>query len=1357
MFTTSIHTHVRSIFDAQIDARRLAERIIKLEGKGIVITDHGVLSSIEDYKAVFNEYNLKLIPGVELYVNSGVLGRTHLIAIAKNDNGYKAISKMVTISNKTIIKGFPVINKEDILRIAKEYKDDVIITSACVYGVLSAIFLKNKKIDDNINKLRAKQEKYMSPSDSKYLTITDNVNNAQNKVDELMIRRDDLKKLSEKKIVAIEKKLLKRNDKGEDVSLELAKLNEEKILSLKAKEELEEVKTELELARKELSKQKKDLKSCEDDISKYLDLEIEISNLKDNAKSFDELRAEVLKEANIYKEAFGNNFYIEVQNHGIDIEKTVFPELVKIARKLNIKLVASNDVHILTNSKEDRLQRQILRSLRYKEDFLEEQPGDEELYLKTDEELAEKLLEILDKDAVNEAIANIKYIFDSCNVEFKTQNHYPKFSDKSEEIFDMEIAKGITWRFPNGLDKEHSERLKYEIGIIKSMGYVDYHLVVKDFLEYGRLLGYVDEDKINDAPLTIPELKNWIKENNWKNPGMRIGNGRGSAVGSLVCYLLGITSLDPIKYGLLFERFLNPERVSMPDIDSDISNLTRSKVIEYVQNKYGADSVCGIMTINAQAPKGAVRIAAKYYGLKEYNEALIHLGDKIAKMITDEVGVSFAKKVSSNGKLDDTSETSLFDYLKEEIKNNFSNAEQKDANEILAWAKVIEGSFTAYGAHAAGIVISDGNPVSDYLPLRWNNNLNMMTTQCDMVQTEENGLLKFDFLGLKTLDIITECLKMIENNTGKIIDPYKINLEDKKVLFSIFAEAKTNAVFQFSSNGMKQMLKRFKPSNFEDLIILVSMFRPGPLQYLDGVIDVKNGLKPIEYATPELEHILNSTYGAIVYQEQVMQICQDLAGYTLGGADQVRRYMSKKKADKLAHERKIFVQGCLKKHIPDSISNAIFDQMMDFAKYAFNKSHAAAYAFNAYITGWLKYYYPAEFFAAALNWAADSDEISGLIAEANEFGINILPPDVNKSGVKFEVVNGDIIFALSSIKGVASNSEVIINERKNNGVYNSLNDFVIRTKLGEGLLNKLIDAGAFDSFAKNRKAMKKYIESSMPIVDTIIKKKSFIDSSNLVLPYVENKSGEELIAIQQNANLKAEIKEPTSITKLQKRINNANVSKVNAEAELKSIKFINLPENIKERMNLEKEALGRYITTHPMDIYPTAESLNLANISDSILENTTKIYGVITDLRITARKKDGAKMCFFKLTDKTSSVDVCVFTKKYALFGDKIEEGAAYIIEGEFHDEVSEVDDKLSFFANSISIVEEKKKAIIMEVPSYASFHIDEENEFINKHQVKNGRTFYIYDKALNEIRIAKYLVSENVLNLEYTREIEII
>ena len=1336
-FTASLHTHVRSIFDAHIKPKDLAHRIKDLGGKGVAITDHGVLSSIEDYRTVMAENGLKTIPGVELYVDGQILGRMHLVLLAVNDNGYHGICKIVTESNRTMHNGFPVISEGTLFQMVQEYRGDIIALSACVQGILGAAFLRNEKIDSQIAKIEEKMSALgANKPEDKSAAISEMdacYNNA-------ILRRDYVKSVAEQKFKKRENAIKKLEKKGnDDDTLQKFKseLDTDKAAAIRAQRDVPAAVEAVAAAKKKLNALIKAQKQLDEYNTAYSTYEKKLADTKAKLYTAEQMYDNARETAIRYLGTFGNgNFYAELQYHDIPKEKPCFQQIAKLAKELSIPVVATNDVHILTNSEDDILKRQTLRSMRdsKKNEWLEPEVGDSELYLKDNYELADALGKILPDDIVLEAINNIDVIFDRCNVAFTTGKHYPKFSqtEDANKILEKEIQEGIKRIFPDGMDKEHQDRLSYELPVIESMGYADYHLIVKDYLEYGRLLGYVDESMIDTAPLTIPELEDFIRTHGWKNPGFRIGPGRGSAVGSLVCYLLGITSLDPIKYGLLFERFLNPERVSMPDIDSDISAATRQKLVQYVQNKYGQMAICGIMTVNAQAPKGCLRIAAKYYGIRKNGEPMTSLGGSIAKMVSSEPNMSFSTKVALNGEPScepSVKTVSLLEYLMDAYKKN------DDAINIIKWASVMEGSFTAYSAHAAGVVISDNGDVSDYIPLRWNSTMQLFNTQCTATQVEDNGLLKFDFLGLQTLDIITEASKMIEHNYGVIIDPLKLDLNDPAV-YNIFSSGRTNSIFQFESSGMKTMLKKFAPDCFDDLIILVSMFRPGPLQYLDDVINVKTGKKPMEFMCDALKPILGKTYGAIVYQEQVMQICQSLAGFTLGHADQVRRYMSKKKADKLGHERDNFVTGCASNGISVDISNKLFDQMMDFAAYAFNKSHAAAYAYIAYITAWFKCHYPAEFFAAALNWATKK-KLPGLMYEAKICGVTVSVPAINSSDKNFSVSDGKVLFGLSMVTGVKNNATSIIEERRKNGTFNSLKDFMLRVKTDKTVRNNLIAAGAFDSFAKNRAAMQAMAED---ISEPLSKLKKKEDTER------------ELMA---ESPLKRSASES-------KKLDNCRTAIQNLSDEIDRIAIRNVEEDQSARMASEKELIGAYVTAHPMDFYPAPEDVNASVIANA-QEGSDTLYGVITDLKIKNRKRDGAKMAFFTLEDRSGTMEVCVFSKAFSVCGSSLADGAVVLLDGtvnykesDYTDEngLEETEKQMQFLTEKVRLVLPKKKSLCMHVSSMTAFHLDCEPYFRKEYEQKNGYKLIVYDESLGEMREMNYCVSDRVRQLNNVEEI---
>ncbi len=1354
-----LHLHALDQFDSQNDPEEVCRRMKELGADGFALTQHGVLAGIEPMRAACEKYGLKFIPGIETYYGNDddILQNQHLLLLSADITGYKALCMAVTDAQNT--EGFSVMNDEILRRYFAPGAlghGHVIATSACIQGPLAAVIRQNEAVDNRVAKL---DRRYKSPADmsERLEAANDRLSQINAEVEDTKAKRDAAKKTAETKFTAREKKLAQLQAKNDpSYEEELAKLNADKEAAKNAAAEFETLKAEVTKLLKKQTVTKQEVKELSESQARYE----EYSRLKEEilAKklSDEEINAGLEAEAIKFREIFGeDNFYVEVQYHGIPLEKEVYQRLAELANRLHIPLVATNDVHITAPTEDERLRRQILRSMRFGTEWEEEGEGDAELYIKTDEELTEWLGKILSEGDVWEATTNTRAIFDRCNVEFpKGEKHYPKFPSRdgktANEMLEEEIERGIRWRFPNGMDEAHEKRLAHEISVIEKMGYADYHLIVKDFLEYGRVLSAFPADMLDEAPLTIEEAKSWADQNGWKY-GLSIGPGRGSAVGSLVCYLLGITSMDPLQYSLLFERFLNPERVSMPDIDCDIAKQIRPKVIQYVQHKYGENAVCGIMTTNAQAPRGAIRIAAKFYGLKTAGDSssFLNLGDQMAKQVPKDPGTSFSSE-DENGR-------SVYDALCETYAAN------GDALEILRWAKVIEGSFTAYGAHAAGIVISDNHEVKEYVPLRWNKKLNEWTTQCDMIVTEDKGLLKMDFLGLKTLDVINGCIKAVAERTGKTIDPMEIPMDDAEVFSEIFAKGNTNSVFQFESSGMKSMLKRFKPDKFDDLILLVAAYRPGPLQYLDGVIDAKTGKTPITYQTPELEDILDVTYGYPIYQEQVMAIFQKLAGYTLGGADLVRRFMSKKKFDKLVHEREAFINGdedrkidgCVKRGISEEVANSLFDQMTEFAKYAFNKSHAAAYALISYWTAWFKCHYPAEFLMEAMNWSETDDEVKGLMRETRLFDVPVLPPDVNRSESRFSVENGKILYGLGQIKSVGETGNSIINERRSGGPFTSLRDFFLRTGVRKDACENLIKAGALDIFCRNRQAMLAVIEQYKTQVKKYKDKTSFVQDAELLMSRLsEIETKEDLDRVQKELGI-AVTDKLTTDKKLQARIDTAKQAAQDAWNDMNIVLAVNTAEDIHQKLEEEREMLGAYVTGHPLDAYDISDT-GATEIEDADLTTQT-IFGIISELRLTTRKSDGKPMAFLTIEDKTGSMEVCVFTKAYVRCAKCLKEGNAVIVNGRTAEDTDDrVEDsearKLKMYAETMKKVEPARKVTIT-VSSYALFHVTEEDEFRKKYEQEDGMKCVIHDSILGEDRLLKYRVSEDALNLPNAKE----
>lgn len=1341
-------------YSAQNDPDKVCAKMNELGMPGFAMTQTALLTAVETMRHAAKGAGLKFIPGVKTYYRDKER-TSDLRLIALDYAGYMAIAKAVTDAQND--DGYAVMTRETLEKFFAPGTigyGHVVATSAGMDGVLSGILNSNSLVDKRISELKKRFKAASGNIDTRVEKTRERLAAIETELGEKKTARDAAKKLSESKFEARQKRVDKLEKTGSpDFAEEQSKLEADRKAASDAKQAFEDLKKEVTRLLKRqttISKELKELESLQDAHKEYAGL---LKQEEAKKKSDEELAAALKQSAADLSKIFGpGNFYIEIQYHRAAGEKEVFTALIALAKEVNLPLIAANDVHIIEPTKEERLRRQILRSLRDGDQWIEEQPGDEERYIKTGEEMYRILSEVYSAEDVTQALENTGKLFDRAEVSFpEGEKHYPKFPGQktANEMLEDEIAKGIEWRFPNGFDQAHKDRLEHEVKIIEGMGYADYHLIVKDFLEYGRVLAAYPPEALENAPLTIEEAKKEAQEKGYR-VGIATGPGRGSAVGSLVCYLLGITSLDPLKYDLLFERFLNPERVSMPDIDSDLSNLVRPKVIQYVQHKYGENSVCGILTMDSIAPKGAIRTAAKYYGLKNSQDgtSFQKLGDQMARLVPDEPGTSFSTEIQDG--------QSLYDSLTEKYKDI------PEALEILYWAKVLEGSFTTFGVHAGGVVISDENPITEYMPMRWNKLLSEWTTQCDMYQVEERGLIKMDFLGLKTLDVITEALRFIAETTGTVIDPLNIPIDDKDVFREIFAKANTGAAFQFESSGMRAMLKRFKPETFEDLIILVSMFRPGPLQYIDEVIAVKNGTQKRTYLTKELEPILGRTYCGIVYQEQVMEIFQKLAGYTLGGADMVRRAMSKKKMDKLAAEREAFINGdpsrnidgCIKRGIKKEAAEKLFDQMTEFAKYAFNKSHAAAYALVAYWTGWLKFHYPAQFICAAMNWADSDEKLCRLIREADHFGVQVMAPDVNASRERFSVAEGKILYGLSNIKAVGADGAQIAREREENGKYSSLKDLLLRVPIRKNACENLIKAGAMDCFCHNRKAILVVIETFKKEAKKYLEKDKFIRDAEMLLDHLDGKAN--ALDVQKDLGLEVVDKNITPAA-LKAKIDAARQTKENAEEALEIPLAIETEENLEEKLEEEHSMLRAYITGHPLDAYESAAD-GVTPIED-VDDKTQVIMGLITELSLKNRKSDGKPMAFFTLEDKTGSIECAVFTTAYAACGKYLKERKAVVLTGHTDeteagtDENGVVQKKWQFIADTAGTPSPAKR-IFLPVSSYYRFHAESEAEFRKLYETPNGYRIVFFDETLKEAREATYRVSEKVLDAPKAKKI---
>ena len=917
-----------------------------------------------------------------------------------------------------------------------------------------------------------------------------------------------------------------------------------------------------------------------------------------------------------YERCFGKgNFFLELQDHGIPEQKLVNQQLLRMSQETGIELVATNDVHY-TNA-EDAEPHDILLCLQTgkklaDEDRMRYEGG--QYYVKSEEEMKSLFPYAL------QALENTQKIADRCHVEIEFGH---------TKVPHFEVPEGYdSWTYLNklcheGLDKRYGadapkylQKLDDELAVIKNMGYVDYFLIVWDFIHYAR-----EHD-------------------------IMVGPGRGSAAGSLVSYTTGITDIDPVRYNLIFERFLNPERVSMPDIDVDFCFERRQEVIDYVVEKYGKDCVTQIVTFGTLAARGVIRDVGRVMDLP-YNFV-----DTIAKAIPNELGITIDKALMMNP----------------ELRGMYESDES--VKKLIDMSRRLEGLPRHTSMHAAGVVISQ-KPMDEYVPLSRASD-GTITTQFTMTTIEELGLLKMDFLGLRTLTVIQNAVRLAEKSSGKKIDMNAIDYNDKKVLDSL-GTGKTDGVFQLESAGMKNFMKELKPQSLEDVIAGISLYRPGPMDFIPAYIKGKDHPESITYDCPELEPILAPTYGCIVYQEQVMQIVRDLAGYTWGRSDLVRRAMSKKKGKVMEQERKNFVYGnpeenvpgCIARGIDEKVANKIYDNMIDFAKYAFNKSHAAAYAVVAYQTAYLKYYYPVEFMAALMTSVLDNtSKVSEYIYTCRQMGIAILPPDINEGEGGFSVSGQAIRYGLSAIKSIGRPViDAIVEERKIRGPFTTLKDFITRLsgrEVNKRTIENFIKAGALDGLEGNRR-QKMMIYGSL--LDALNQEKKTTMAGQMTL---------------------------------------FDIAPEEDKAEYE-IKLPNVEEYDKEvLLGFEKEVLGIYISGHPLEEYMERLKKNTnAVTTDFVLDEETgtlkvsdgakvRIGGMITDKVIKYTKSNKA-MAFITLEDLVGTVEIIIFPKDYERYAKYLENDAKVFVDGKL-------------ICEKIISFDEVKRELWLQFPSKSDF-----------------------------------------------------
>lgn len=978
------------------------------------------------------------------------------------------------------------------------------------------------------------------------------------------------------------------------------------------------------------------------------------------------------------KDIYGEDFYLELQNHSSREDMVVMENIPQIAKELDIGLVCTNDVHYI--EKEDYKIHNILICLQTGKTIEEDNkmsyiPG--EFFLRSEEQMKDLFKEY------PEAIENTKKIAEMCNVELEFGHlHLPYFAIPegftNSSYLKKLVFDGLEKRFANDERlQEAKERCEYELSVIEKMGYVDYFLIVWDFIRFA---------KSQDIP---------------------VGPGRGSAAGSIISYCLEITDINPLDYDLIFERFLNPERVSMPDIDIDFCYERREEVIDYVVNKYGEDKVAQIVTFGTMAARNAIRDVGRVLAMD------FKTVDDTAKKVPNLLNINIDKSL--------------------EISPEFRKAyeENRDVKKLVDVARRVEGMPRHTSTHAAGVVISK-LPIMEYVPLAINKDA--VITQFNMTELEELGLLKMDFLGLRTLTVISDCMKFIKKNKNVDVSFEDMNENDPKVL-SMFTVAQTLGIFQFESQGMRNFLKELKPTKFDDLIAANALFRPGPMNEIPTYIHNKHNEEDVEYLSPLLEDILKPTYGTIVYQEQVMQIVQKIAGFSLGEADNLRRAMSKKKMKVMEDGRKefifgkedengnILIEGAIRRGVEEDVANKIYDLMIDFAKYAFNKSHSAAYSLVAMRTAWLKYYYPVEFLAALISSVmGNTSQISLYIEEARRLDIEISPPDINYSLDKFDVKDNSIIYGLKAIKNVGTNliDQTIIS-RNENGKFKSFRDFVERiyakdkSAINKRSIESLIKAGAFSSLGETRATLMLQYQSIIDSVQSGLKN-NVPGQSNLFDMFESNEENDRDDFTRREEFDKSEL------------------------------------------LRMEKEVLGIYLSDHPLRAYSSIIN-QYSNFSTGDLEDDAyneknfdgkrvKVVGIIESINKKFTKNQKI-MEFVKFEDLYGTMELIVFPQKYEQYSEILNEdeilivgGRLNIIEGEDPKIIVDNIQSIKSISNVEKHEESETKLFLRITKNMPSYILDKVKPILLNSKGNTQTNIYFEDKKQNYLLGNEFRIS---------------
>mgnify|MGYP003302149288 CR=1 FL=1 len=1285
----------------------IIKKAVSINANSVALTDNNTMTgSIDFYFKCLNN-NINPIMGCELRVLDKELDyKANVVLLAKNYEGYQDICKAIYKANEVLMDGATEIyisfnNLSSIIS-----NGNVIVLSGGSNGILGSIFYNNIVLGREINVLKKELQSYESPYDEAYIKNCELLEAHDRTIKVLEDKKKGLDKLVSKKYnMRIKGIQSLKNTDPELYENKLAEINYEMAESEAARIDADNLKAELTNTRKLRTIIQGKINKMKSGHKQYLNLEEIIRTKESMILDKDSVLNKCKLIISKYNNAFGTDFYIQLFDMKSDIFKEFMQNLISISKEYNYQLLATTSSYMINAGEENKLQ--IMRSL---EDNSWKNIYEEDInsYIKTEEELKAEMSDI-DEEITSNALYNIEKICNQCNMRFPEEKHFPKYVDddgkvcaNSSELLKQRSREGILKRgfTKETFTEEYQKAYFHQLNVITSMGFADYFLIVADIIKYGKELA---------------------KKKNEHHIGYGVGPGRGSVVGCLIAYLNEITDLDPIKYSLKFERFLNTDRVTMPDIDIDFSDEIRADAIEYVKYKYGKQSVALIRTLQTQQYKKSLDNAARLYGVINKNDYSDM--SKSFKNMIDTFDASIAENEEDKKKYKTLK--SKTDVILKPLKHA---KKYEDGKNIFEMASAVENTITGLSIHAAGVIIGDGNPLCKYAPLLYNTSMNQWAVQCSMEEAEMINLLKMDFLCLKTLDIITECLRRIKKYTGITVDITNIPFE-KEVFEEIFSKGNTDSVFQLESIGMKNTLRDLQPECFEDLVLLLAAYRPGPKDFIPDIIKVKKGEKTPEYCIPQLEDILKDTYGYPIYQEQIMDIFAICAGFTLNEADIIRRYMSKKKVDKFISYKDKFINGFLEHGADEKAAEDYWKSLVKFSEYGFNKSHACAYALIAYQTAYLKYHYKEYFMCAALNYADKFTDISLLLSNCRSMGIKVVLPDVNRAFADFENHEDTIIYGLCKIKGLKNEAKSIIEEREGSRFPN-FKDFLYRTKYGIPTLTKMINAGVFDSFGHSREQLLYSLTSLTESVSTLKKEE-------LILQKLEEtyNSGE---FVDNKAKAKCE----RDIQNSQNKIDEYK----------KMIKDYDLSREIEENpeyLKMEYDLLGDYISSHPLDTYVNVFKNSKITTIENFKEGNGTYAGLIQNIRYAKRKKDGKDMAFFEIMDITGVIQVNCFTEEYEKYKDLIRDNKVVRIyaraksEPKFNNE-SEYENKLTVINIEKCIPEKKPILVSIPDPSFealAYYTLKDYEEY-------DGHQIWLHFQHNGEVVIRNLKVSKKVFSI---------